>query len=295
MREISQRDTALNLRYLLPRIARHFLPEGAARFLLRHRLLIKPGLETSDPLQAADQYEHSLEESGASIRGRQVLIFGYGGRFAVGAELLRRGAGHVVLCDHIQALDDERNLQLLPQYERYLVRDRDAVRPRPEHMTLLHGDVRSERILQAAGSVDYVFSTSVYEHLADVEGITRALAALTRPDGLHIHFVDLRDHFFSYPFEMLHYSRGTWYGWLNPSSNHNRYRLWDYRRAFEACFEGVDLTVLARDDDAFRQALPRIRPEFLSGDAAFDSVTLIRVIASRPIPARGGNGALSPA
>jgi hypothetical protein len=35
-------------------------------------------------------------------------------------------------------------------------------------------------------------------------------AALTRPDGLHLHFVDLRDHFLKYPFEVLCYSEGVW-------------------------------------------------------------------------------------
>jgi hypothetical protein len=104
----------------------------------------------------------------------------------------------------------------------------------------------------------------VYEHLDDVEGITRALAALTRAQGLHIHFIDLRDHFFKYPFEMLHYSKAAWYGWLNPSSNHNRYRVWDYRRAFEASFQDVELAVLERDEAGFRAALPRIRPEFVT-------------------------------
>jgi hypothetical protein len=115
-----------------------------------------------------------------------------------------------------------------------------------------------------------------------VEGITRALARLTRPDGLHIHFIDLRDHFFKYPFEMLRFSERTWRNWLNPSSNHNRYRLWDYRRAFEDCFEQVEIEVLAREEEAFRRVRSHIRPEFLSGDADQDPVTLIRLIASKP-------------
>ncbi|HVN16439.1 MAG TPA: hypothetical protein VMT73_11910, partial [Anaerolineales bacterium] len=107
--------------------------------------------------------------------------------------------------------------------------------------------------------------------------------ALTRPSGLHIHFVDLRDHFFKYPFEMLCYSKSVWYGWLNPSSNHNRYRVWDYRRAFEESFGRVELTILERDEAEFQKARPRIRPEFISGKLKDDSVTLIRVIASNPI------------
>jgi hypothetical protein len=115
-----------------------------------------------------------------------------------------------------------------------------------------------------------------------VDGITRALAALTKPNGVQIHYVDLRDHFFKYPFEMLHYSEKIWYGFLNPTSHHNRFRLWDYRSVFEKYFENVEIQVLERDEAAFEKAHLRVRPEFVSGNLQDDSVTLILVIASRP-------------
>jgi hypothetical protein len=95
--------------------------------------------------------------------------------------------------------------------------------------------------------------------------------------------VDLRDHFFKYPFEMLRFSENTWRRWLNPSSNHNRYRLWDYRRVFESCFGQVEIEVLDREEEAFRKLKPHIRPEFVSGKPEEDAVTLIRVIASKPL------------
>jgi hypothetical protein len=74
----------------------------------------------------------------------------------------------------------------------------------------------------------------------------------------------------------------VWRNWLNPSSNHNRYRLWDYRKAFEESFEKVEIKVLERDEETFRKLQPHIRPEFISGNIEDDSVTLIRVIASQP-------------
>jgi hypothetical protein len=123
----------------------------------------------------------------------------------------------------------------------------------------------------------------VYEHLEDVEGITRALTGLTSADGTHIHFIDLRDHFFKYPFEMLRFSESAWRRWLNPSSNHNRYRFWDYRRVFQDCFASVGIEVLGREVEAFRKLKPHVRPEFVSGNLDEDAVTLIRVIASGPL------------
>ena len=258
------------------------MPESIARFLLKRRLIIRPGLESSDPFAAVEQYIKSLSDAGKSIQGRRVLVFGYGGRFAVGVELLRQGAAHVVLCDHFVLLDKERNLELLPSYSEYLALENEDVRPNPEFITLLHGDIREENIQKQISQVDCVLSTSVYEHLDDVNGITRALAKLTSPTGFHLHFVDLRDHYFKYPFEMLTFSEYVWKNFLNPTSNLNRFRLTNYREVFDAYFKKVDTPILGRQEDKFLAAHLRIHPEFLTGRQDVDSVTLIQILAELP-------------
>lgn len=272
----------MNLSYLIPRVIRHFLPERIVRFLLLRSLVIEPGLETRDPQAAVQRYIDILSKRGDSIKGKRVMVFGYGGRFDIGVGLLESGADEVVLCEKYAPPDDIHNQTLLPRYEAHLLPSGQLVRPRNERITLLQADIREVKPSDLM-PVDLVISNSVYEHLDDVEGITRALAALTKPDGLHIHFVDLRDHFFKYPFEMLKYSKQIWYGWLNPSSNHNRYRVWDYYRAFEASFSNVELAVLQRNETEFQKARPHILPEFISGSMEDDSVELIRVVVSRPI------------
>ena len=272
----------MNLRYLLPRLVRHFMPEGMARFLLKRRWIIKPGLESRDPSAAVEQYVEVLTKHGATLEGKRVLVFGYGGRFAVGVDLLKRGAAHVVLCVHFVLLDTERNRELLSEYGMYLKVEQDEVQPRGEFITLLHGDIREESIQKQISQVDIILSTSVFEHLDDVPGITKALAKLTAPSGIHLHFVDLRDHFFKYPFEMLKFSENTWKNFLNPTSNLNRYRLNDYKRVFETNFARVDFKVLERLVDEFRKAQAGIRAEFKTGDEAVDSVGLIHVVAREP-------------
>ncbi len=273
----------MNLPYVVPRVVRHFLPARLTRFLLIRSLIIRPGLETADPRAAVERYVGVLEAHGRSLVGRRVLVFGYGGRFDIGVQLLELGAAHAVLCDKFAPLDHVHNSSLLPRYDMYLRMEGGFTFPRSDRMTLVQQDIGD---LQAPGSfqaVDLVVSTSVYEHLEDVEGTTKALAALTRSDGLHIHFVDLRDHYFKYPFEMLHYSERTWRNWLNPTSNHNRYRLWDYRRVFDDCFRKVEINVLERDEQGFARARRRIRPEFKRGSVEDDSVTLIEIIAEQPL------------
>ena len=188
----------------------------------------------------------------------------------------------MVLCDHFVLLDTERNRELLPAYERYLKVEQDEVKPRGEFITLLHGDIREESIQKQILQVDVILSTSVFEHLDDVPGITTALAKLTAPSGIHLHFVDLRDHYFKYPFEMLKYSEPVWRNFLNPTSNLNRYRLNDYRREFESNFGGVEFDVIEHLDDEFRRVEHVLRPEFKTGDIRVDAVTLIKVFASQP-------------
>jgi hypothetical protein len=188
----------------------------------------------------------------------------------------------VVLCDHFVLLDKERNLELLPSYSEYLTLENENVKPNPEFITLLHGDIREENIQKQISQVDCVLSTSVFEHLDDVNGITRALAKLTSPAGFHLHFVDLRDHYFKYPFEMLTFSEYVWKNFLNPTSNLNRFRLTNYREVFDAYFQKVDTPVLGRQEDEFLVARPRIFPEFLTGHQDVDSVTLIQIFAELP-------------
>jgi 2-polyprenyl-3-methyl-5-hydroxy-6-metoxy-1,4-benzoquinol methylase len=180
------------------------------------------------------------------------------------------------------SLDHDRNQELLSRYGKYLSEEDGVILPRTEFITLLHGDIREKEIRQRIMKVDCVLSNSVFEHLGDVHGLTHALAGLTQPDGAHLHFVDLRDHYFKYPFEMLAYSEFVWKNLLNPTSNLNRFRLKDYRRVFHDEFELVDIHVLERLEAEFRAARARIRLEFLSGDPSVDSVSLIRVYAERP-------------
>jgi hypothetical protein len=282
LQPIAVKDPDLNIQYLSLRLVRHFIPEGIARFLLKRRWIIRPGLESSDPLAAVEQYMKALAQYGRSIKGQRVLVFGYGGRFAVGVELLKQGASHVVLCDHFVLLDQERNLELLSKYGDYLLVENNEIMPRPEYITLRHGDIRDAKVQAEIPAVDLVLSTSVYEHLDDVNGITAALAKLSAPQSTHLHFVDLRDHYFKYPFEMLTYSQSQWRNFLNPTSNLNRFRLTNYREVFNTYFQKVDITVLKRQEEEFRLVRSRIHPEFLSGDEAVDSVTLIHVFVESP-------------
>jgi len=273
----------LNLPYLIPRLLRRFMPEKLVRTLLLRNIFIQSGLETNNPFAAIRRYADVLSKHGVSFQGKRVLVFGYGGRFDIGFGILKEGAAHVILCDKYAPPDENHNRKMFASEEKYFAIESQGLRPRAEWMSLLEADIRDVYASQTIPPVDIVISSSVYEHLDDVEGITHALSGLTKPDGIQIHYVDLRDHFFKYPFEMLRFSEGAWRRWLNPSSNHNRYRLWDYRRAFESCFGHVKIEILSREEEAFRKVLPHLRPEFVSGNIEEDAVGTIQVVASKPL------------
>jgi len=271
--------------YLALRLIRRWLPAPVMRFLMRQRWFVRPGLETSAPSAAVDRYQRLLHPARRDWSRSTVFLLGYGGFLGVAVELLRRGAAHVVLYDPFAPLDHARNATLLPQYTHYLLPQGDRVLPHPTFMTLLPAiDLDAALRERAVPPLDLVLSSSVYEHITAeaLERTTRTLAQHTAPTGLHLHFIDLRDHFFKYPFQMLTFSEKVWRRWLNPPSNLNRWRLKDYRALFQRHFAEVEIHILERDVTRFRQVRARIRPEFLTRGEATDAVTQIAVVAQRP-------------
>jgi SAM-dependent methyltransferase len=256
------------LDYLVLRLIRRHLPDRAIRALLGRGLIIRPGLETRAPQAASRRFLDALKTAGETITGRRVLIFGYGGRFEVAVELLRAGAGHVVLVDPCAAPLPTSKLGAEPA----------------ERLTIVNASLDSY-VSSSGAPVDLVFSNSVMEHVGDVAETVKDLARATAPRGQHFHFIDLRDHFFRHPFEMLCYPERQWRRFLNPGSNLNRLRAGDYQRLFSQGFGQVKFDLLYSDLPAFRAARPRIRPEFLSGNDEQDAATHIMLRAARPLPA----------
>ena len=193
----------MNLRYLFPRFIRHFLPDRIVRFLLNQRLIIKPGIETSAPEEAVSRYLKALEDSNVSINGKNILILGYGGRFAVGCGLLDAGAQKITLTDPFAPPNHAANQALLPRYAAFLTKNDKEILPKPGRLELVQEDIRKNEVQTRITQADLIFSNSVFEHISDVEGTAKALSLLSHPDSKHYHFIDLQDHYFRYPFEML--------------------------------------------------------------------------------------------
>lgn len=269
----------MNLPYVALRLARRVLPAAWTRRMLEVGLIIKPGLETREPERATERYLTVLADEQISLAGKRVMVFGYGGGFGVGVLLLRAGAASVTLCDRFARPSRRRNARWMETFPEYFLKSDGEVRPDPRRLELLHGDIRQVAQKREPG-FDILLSSSVFEHLDDVEGVCTALAALTRPGGVHLHYIDVRDHYFRLPFEMLTFSETAWRRFLNPGSNLNRLRPWQYQAIFQRWFRQVRLQVVQPELEAFRRARRRIRPEFLSGADTQDSAGVILLTAS---------------
>jgi hypothetical protein len=271
-----------NLKYIIARVIRHFLPEGAVSFLLKHSLIIRPGLETLTPEKAVKRYVEKLNLHKLSLFGKRIMVFGYGGNLAIGCLLLEAGARQVVLCEREGFPHELHFEELAKRYPQYFIQEADRYTLNPQFIVLYHGDIVKLTANNSFEKNDLVLSTSVFEHLTKPEPVTNALAQLTSPSGSQLHFIDLRDHYFKYPFEMLCYSNATWEKWLNPTSNLNRLRISDYRTMFNRCFSETKIMADERDLENFFISRTRIQKQFLSGNDEEDSTTQIHLFASIP-------------
>ena len=254
-------EAVIPLDYLVLRLGRRAVPPALTHRLLRTGVGLKAGLESREPGEAADLYEAAMAKLGLNWPGRRVMIFGYGGNPDLGIELLSRGAKAVVMLDpYAQPKTDSNGLHTALQFERR----------------------RLFEYVQAGGSVDVVLSWSVLEHVRNPAATVRNMASVCRPSGAQVHFVDLRDHVFRHPFEMLCHSEQTWNRYLDPPSHLNRIRTREVEKHFQESFGRVTVENWESDSRAFRRALPRTRSEFLSGDEVVDAATRLRVLAAHP-------------
>ena len=270
------------LDYVALRLLRRLLPSVVVQTILSFGVGIEAGLETREPDVAAERYQSALSSIGEDIKDKRILVLGYGGYFGLAVSLLCRGAKHVVLLDPYAKNKHSENRKLALDPSPFLRIEANRVIPEPGSISVIHKHVNAYLKSQPE-PVDLIFSSSVLEHIPDPLDEMQSLTQLTKEAGHQIHFIDLRDHFFKYPFEMFCYSKSTWDRFLNPPSNLNRVRQWEYEAAFHGLFQRVQIEILEGDRVGFRRAKGRIRPEFLSGDVEKDSACKIVIKATGPI------------
>jgi SAM-dependent methyltransferase len=252
------------------------MPQAIVEWMLTNEVVIRPGHETRRPESALSRYQE-LASVRLPIAGSRILVFGYRGTYGIALSLLEQGAAHVYLHDPYASVRHGLNRRL-PQerMQRFFAPGNGNWIPDPRYVTILT-DQLPDVAASLADTVDLMLSNSVFEHVEDVPANIEACAAITKPGSYNLHLIDLRDHFFKYPFEMLRYSEDAWRSWFNASNNLNRWRFKEYEACFLDAFRNCKVrprTVLTDQFDAMRDS---IRREFLTGDDQIDAVGLMLV------------------
>ena len=268
----------MNLSYIIARIVRRLTPRVIQSFLIRRSFLIRAGLDTSEPETSAKRYKSHLSNYNVSLEGKSVIVFGFGGTYAVAANLLSFGAKHVTLVELRENLQTKVNLDVAIKYTEYFSIEKDRAIPRSQFISLHYGDITSD--MTDLPEADIILSNSVMEHVENLRGIIDSLCNLTTPTGVHLHFIHIGDHFGKHPFEMLTYSDFVWRNILNPPSNLNRLRKSDHVESYSRRFNDVRIEVQSRDIEEFTEEKRRIRKEFVSGSDDDDSVIIFSLFAS---------------
>lgn len=217
------------------------------------------------------------------LEGKHVLDLG-GGRYArIAVRLLKANASHVTLADHYaRPLTDLRHRKIL---------DEDCLRlglesaETMQSISIIVGEFLDSSPSDPAARADLIISDSTMEHVSDPAAILKKCWEWLRPGGFVSHRIDLRDHLFDTPFEMLTYSDRTWCRWLNPKRGFhlNRRRLPDYLDALhEAKFDDVSYQVLQKDEGGLREIWPRLDDRFREMDPDLLAVTVVHLSARKP-------------
>lgn len=198
-----------NLEYVPLRLLRKFI---FTEQLLKKVDQILPYFVTNqnqvDPIPIVDQYEKYLSIEDNIIKEKTILEIGAGTTNSTGYEMAAREWGFIHLIEPYAELDKALDDLLLCRLSD----------PRDYDKQILKSKVQRVRGLEAieSQSVDIVLSNSVLEHVLDPQKLFSELKRVLRDDGVMLHIVDYRDHFFKYPYHFLQFSKKNWDRFLNP-------------------------------------------------------------------------------
>ncbi|MFO7775717.1 MAG: class I SAM-dependent methyltransferase [Candidatus Hydrogenedentota bacterium] len=263
--------------YLIPRLARRFTPERlAVRLLSKRSLPVKKLYEVN-----TRAYFRGLELTQGDnpfVNGvaPTILEAGTGVYNPASAPLFRAGASKIILLEPFLAdtIDWTRFRERANAFLRLADEDDAFPLPRVEEMgdpldrVEFSGHLWEDTGLPD-GAVDFVLSISVLEHLRNPEAVLDETRRILRPGGWLISTVDMRDHYFKYPWEMLKYSERQWRLLTTQrggSGYLNRWRINRWREALEERGFQVTVEVTHHFDSSILEERPLLDPAFRNLD-----------------------------
>ncbi len=227
-------------------------------------------------LQALPWLTHARERAG---RGSRAVVLGCGQRPWAAIRLLAEGFEHVIANDLLSVDHRMPNSVMAPFLSVVSATEPHLVAALTPHLrqgthddVLFEGlDVRGDEAFEAMnispGSVDFVCSNSVLEHVMHPEAVYAAMHRMMRPDAVAFHCIDLRDHLHTAePLRFL-YTSDEDYALINTE---NRLRASDHLRlAADAGFD-PEITFLIGVGPEMRQVTSwdEVTPSVTTGQIA---------------------------
>jgi len=176
----------------------------------------------------------SLLPKNFNFSGKKCLELGPGNSRLMAKKIVFEGGRSVVLVDKFPRQKSSHKQQEFEEQENLFLGERFRERKKTK-IKFIAGDINSIKISQ---KFDFIYTTSVLEHLKKPEDVLNSLSKLLSENGLIYHSIDLRDHYnFSEPFLFYKYSSWVWDKLLTREgvSYTNRLRWHDWQRLFDQC------------------------------------------------------------
>ena len=235
---------------------------GAGLSFLRHlkeKFSAKRIELVTNPDRPFTIFEQMATRSGGSldIEGKFILEIGPGNSLAIALLFLAHGARKVSLIDRFQHLFwDSRDIDFHKHILKKIAKskapcassainsisfDNNANSVNFDNDRIEYQQCDATRLPFASKSIDLVFSNAVLEHIHNPQKVICEIARVTKRNGIGIHEVDFRDHFFKQePLRLLKYPDWLWnlMSWNRPGYT-NRLRAPDFLELFKSA--GFDI------------------------------------------------------
>jgi len=252
-----------NLEYIPLRIIRKFL--FTEKFLTKFSQFIpyyQTNINQSNPSLIVDNYAKFLDKN-ITLNQLRILEIGAGATNSTGYEMVARQWGQVILFEPYAEFNEYTDTKLFDKYFHYNPFIKENVK-RVDTLSKVEDN-----------SIDLVLSSSVLEHVLDPEKLFLDLTRVSKKEGVMLHLIDYRDHFFKYPYHFLQFSKKSWNRFLNPGDLPG-WRLSDHLKIFKKL--GFSVTFLEKrvDETNFCKIKPHVSEDY---DVNDPDLKVIQVVA----------------
>lgn len=270
------------LDYLARRHLQKWLPPG-----LTWRLASRDHTPVQSLLADARFYREHLESQSMVVHGAHLLEIGPGSANPFSVLLLQAGAQQITLVEPFRRAYPESLREVrLQAFAQATARPGDLPLPAPSQRQVEWKTGSAESLPLQKGVVTGTLSQNVLQFIRDPRIAFAECFRVTQEGGYFLHRIDLRDHVFRHPFEMLTFRQQEWdklcplkqgRGW------HNRFRPWHWVGFLEnAGFHFVKAIPLKHDENGYRRVQERLSPEFAPPSGWDPTVTEMILVGRKP-------------